>query len=58
MWCLWEEGIKLSDIHLWESAVCGEKAPVHVVFNWIWSFNIGKKTAKLAICKWYHNTTK
>lgn len=31
MWCLWKEGIKHSGIHLWEYAVCGEKAPVHAL---------------------------
>jgi hypothetical protein len=37
---LWEEGIKLSDIHCWLYVVCGQKAPAcGTVFTWVWSFN-------------------
>jgi hypothetical protein len=32
-WFLWKEGIKLSDIHCWLSAVFGEQAPAQAAVH-------------------------
>jgi len=56
-WFLWKKGFKPSDIHRWLSAIRGEKAPArNTVFNWVRSFNIGKKTGQAAVREWYRNT--
>ena len=58
-WLLWKEGVKPSDIHSRLSAIRGDKAPApSTVFNWVWSFNIGRKTDRLADHEWYRNTTE
>jgi len=57
MWFLHKEGVKLSDIHRWSSAVCGEIAPSRsTVFKQ--SLNIGEETAQAAVYEWYCNTPK
>ena len=56
---LCKEGAKPSDIHRRISAILGQKAPAHSnMFNWVRSFNIGKRTAQDAVSVWYSNTTR
>jgi hypothetical protein len=57
MWFLHKEGVKLSDIHCWTSAVCGEMAlSCSTVFER--SFNSGEETAQATVYEWYCNTPK
>jgi len=56
-WFLLKHGVKLSHIHCWLSAVCGEKRHAHSsVFSWVWSFSSGEETKQFVIREQYHDT--